>query len=1348
MQTSQYQKGKFYTLPIQCIKVEGKSSFFIVLDGNGREHAIKMFDFQRTDAKSQNLSELFCMVKDVHGDEVVFVQNIAEMTKSIYPNGRTYPFTVTRVTPSINQGFSYYDLWNENGVPFRLRSKEKLRPQQKIECKITRPYANKILLELTDAKSAVVVQNFKSLHEILSGCEINDSFAHLFELYFAKLSIFDEARDYYRKRNPEWAIIALRSVPEIEDWGWIDATVVQDLLSAYRKICLYIIEDSDYLQQFPSFEKGKYQKALEEKVEMTEIGAKCFDLISNDKHKEEVDRIFQKINLSGHLYNAKEKVNLLIFILMLEPQILEEKIDDILNIIGKQDISRWDNYMTGLFYSLLEVYINRNRSRTNRLATVENDQSVQLLNKMIRAISYRILLASQYEDKDEEGQLLKAMLFHYLAFIRGKDALGNTRKTFELSESLIERAFTTLLAPEEDIHELTWNRDYTQTELLAYQLSLSTPSEITFATKTFNSENARFSVSPNGIILSRILSSDKDKNVLPEGFLSWHNIQIFLDSSVKHKIDKNSKFKTWCKFWDNVEADLLAPKESVAKPTFKKRLPDVGEETTIRVLYRDSSTDHPNRFYCKIEHPEHEGYGWIDAYQKGGSIGLFHYNPELGIESFYNEDGKQLLLNVRVNSLSSPNDEVQTCTFDAIGKIDNCVRENVGFGAEFDSKIILEATDRKGTFLAITDAGFGVFISQDGASDPDISFGLNDTVRVRIDNASNPSKIQGIVIGAANDDVSIKTAAESLLLTYCDDQFYEETPEELEEETMTVAEEQFEEDSIREIINIFAHKSVLEENYIIAYSYLAIARILSRMIDSEDLKRYIDLNKKALILREEYKENGKVDENDVEELLQDYADMADCAPYPMQRIAEIRLVNWFGRQEKNDVLWGIINNQETNLILKKLARLVLSFNLSDGFGFQNQQNIISSKMKSLLNINVEMPNILSFGEEDQLTEFKTSIVYPPENHMKADRDLQTYNIMKVICGMANAYGGTLYLGVNNTGAPTGLVEDLKFFDNSKDKFDLYVRNKIRFAFGNELNAAIAIEYPEAGGHLVYAIKIPASKTPVKLSTDNQYIYFLREGTSTYAIDLEELTHTMDNRNFSLYNVQAQGISAEDIKQEKVEPKVAQKATTAKKKIEAEISTSLIRRNITNQWEDGYGEDTVAYLRIYAGNKWCLLDDVDFEDGLLTLAIHEDEKDGYLIVVGNDGKVNKIPMMQLLRKERNENFNASGENPFFVCPMRKDAALLSVLDYDKGKRFMRIDTLGELCEGAPTAAGNTLTDVEFSNVCYCDIINAEHLEKFQRWCDLGRKTIGLQLKDVYGEKAKKEFEKIGIDTNRF
>ena len=75
--------------------------------------------------------------------------------------------------------------------------------------------------------------------------------------------------------------------------------------------------------------------------------------------------------------------------------------------------------------------------------------------------------------------------------------------------------------------------------------------------------------------------------------------------------------------------------------------------------------------------------------------------------------------------------------------------------------------------------------------------------------ASRPNAIQGEITGIGEKAVVIKEAAESVLHEY-KDELYEETEEELEEEAMAASEDIFELDYMKEIINIFDHKAVLE----------------------------------------------------------------------------------------------------------------------------------------------------------------------------------------------------------------------------------------------------------------------------------------------------------------------------------------------------------------------------------------------------------------------------------------------------------------------------------------------------------------------------------------------------------
>lgn len=1331
-----FQKGKFYTLPIKDFREEGNNTFFIV-DANNREYAIRMFDFQKSDKSVFEMKELPCMVKDIHGDSIVFVQNFAQMFCERYISGKTYPFIVNKEAYNPDTEFRYYDVRDYNGVPFRLKCEKDtyLVPNQRIRCVVSRPTQNKMILILENTKKDNIV-NCISPEELLKKSGIEERCQRFLLNSFATNPGFEEARLYYKQGNPEWVIKAITAVVGVEQWPNLSFTNKELLLSCYHWICLYLLEDSDYLHQFTESDRDNYQTWIADRVSMSETYLECLALMSKNGCSDEIDLILGKIRNSGYIYHPHRRMRLLIAMFSLQPELLEEKIDVILDLLGERAKDWKVASFTDAFSSFLQFYIMSNKDRTNREAVIDNEQSNLLLNRMVRSICYLLLMTN---GEGINVPMYRSLLYHYLSFVRGRNVLGNLNQTQNLAEELVDRAFTTLVVSEESGQDFTWGRDFSQTELFAYQMAAVKVKNTTFLTRSYEAQNVRFTVSADGITLSKSSSASKEKNILPQDFPGWHNLQIFLDQPSKFNISKQSKMRTWRAYWSNVEQALFEEKKVVTKTKKRKISPEVGTVTTVRVLWKDEN--HQYRYYCRIEDDLYEGEGWIDTYQKGGSIGLFHYDPELDIDSFF-IDGKPILFKVRVNALGSPKDEKPTYTFDAVSYIDELIREQVEFGEESNCEIIFYDS-KNNIFCGVTEYGYGIFLerTEDYA---DVQIG--DTVRVHVTDSSRPNAIQGEIIGAGTEEVNIKASAEGLLHDYADDQVYEETEEELEEEAMSVSEDLFELDYMKEIINIFDHKAVLETDNIRAYAFLSIAHILSKMIDDQAMMQYLEQRLHFLCILEDYGENGKVNDEELELLGNDNGDMVEKFPLLKQRLSEMRIVNCFGQQEKNPYLWSMVNDYESGHILSKLSRLMLSYNMAEGFGLQEQQKTIITKIKSLLNVNVELPQIYSFGEENQLTEFKTSIVFPPNNNMREDIKQQTFNIMKVICGMVNSYGGTLYLGVYDTGTARGLADDLEYFEGSKDKFDLYVRNQIRKTLGDLVNASVVIEHPEAGKHWIYAIKVAASKTPVILKLDNKF--YLREGTSTYPIEMPELVEIMEQRDFSIYNAKVSEVEEGDIP-EVVEPEEEKKDQTVKIKTKVlpddMIGTSALRTNITENWVDGYGMDTSCYLRIQSLGDWFMLDDVEWEDGIITLAIHDDELEGSLIIVYEDGKVNRVPMSQLTDKSRGNFYKMyNHKKPIFVCPVRKDDALLTAYEDDHGKQFLRLDDVSTIEEGKMLSAGSTLSDVDFTKIFYCEIIGKEHHDDLHRMHNLKRSSLGFQALTGYGLKEQEVMRKIGIE----
>ncbi len=1334
-----FQKGKFYTLPIKNLRSEGNNTFFIV-EANNKEYAIRMFDFQKTDEQVLKMKELPCMVKDIHGDNIVFVQNFAQMFSDRYINGKTYPFIVNKESYNPSTEFRYYDVRDLNGVPFKLKCPKDtyLVQNQKIQCSVLRREPNKIVLILNNTLKEKA-KNCISPEDLLKNSGVDEKCQRFILNSFELNPGFQEARIYCQQGDPEWAIKAVMAVVGVELWPNLSNKNKERLLECYNKVCLYLLEDSDYLHQFDDSDREDYQAWIAEKVSLTETYRECLTLINNGQCSDKIDLILRKIHNSGYIYDPQRRMHLLIALFSLQPQLLEEKIDTILDLLGENAKNWKGQSFTDAFSNFLQFYVKTHLEKTNREVVIDNEQSNLLLKRMVRSICYLLLMTSgKSHEHGINVPYYRSLLFHYLSFVRSRNIHGNIKQSQEIAEDLVDRAFTALVVSDDDELDFKWNSNFGPTEMFAYQMANATVKNSTFLTRSFEAHNVRFTVSSEGITIARSTSAPKERNVLPQDFPGWHNLQIFLDQPSKYSISKQSKIRAWKNYWSHVERALFDEEKSHVPAMKRKISPEVGTVVTIRVLWREDT--HSNRYYCRIEDEQYEGEGWIDTYQKGGSMGLFHYNPELDIDSFF-IDGKPILFKAKVTTAGSSKDDKPTFMFDAVPFIDDLIKELTEYGEESNCSIIFYDT-KKDNFFGVTEYGYGIFLPH---TEEYADVKVGDTVKVQVTDYSRPNIIQGEIIGIGDKNVNIKEAAEAVLQDYADGNVYEETKEELEEEALSAPEDLFELDYMEEIINLFDHKAVLVNDNACAYAYLAIAHILSKMIDNEAMMQYLEQRLHFMCILEDYGENGKI--NDEEQTLLDTEDGDRMEEFPIlgENLSKLRIVNSLGQQDKNAYLWNMVSNHEPGNILNKLSRLMLSYNMAEGFGLQEQQKNIITKIKGLLNLNIELPQIYSFGEEDQVTEFKTSIVFPPNNNMRPDISQQTFNIMKVICGMVNAYGGTLYLGVYDTGTAKGLEDDLVFeyFGNSKDKYDLYVRNSIRNALGDRVNSSIVIEHPEAGKHWIYAIKVTPSETPVILKLDNKF--YLREGSSTYPIDLPQLLDIMEKRDFSQYNtVVSETTDLQDTATDLPEKKSDAPKKT-KKLSDNKIATSALRSNITENWKDGYGMDTSCYLRILSSGEWCMLDDVEWDEGILTLAIHDDELDGSLIIVYEDGQVNRVPIALLTDKSRGNRYKMyDRKKPIFICPAHKDDALLTGYKDDHGKQYLRLDDVSTIEEGKMLSAGNTLTDVDFSKLFFCEIVRKEYLEDLHRMHNHKRSSLGFQALTTYGLQEQEVMRKIGID----
>jgi hypothetical protein len=145
--------------------------------------------------------------------------------------------------------------------------------------------------------------------------------------------------------------------------------------------------------------------------------------------------------------------------------------------------------------------------------------------------------------------------------------------------------------------------------------------------------------------------------------------------------------------------------------------------------------------------------------------------------------------------------------------------------------------------------------------------------------------------------------------------------------------------------------------------------------------------------------------------------------------------------------------------------------------------------------------------EGQSLEFKSTARV---NLHTGERDPKMeWVIVKTIAGFANASGGTLLIGVDDSGAALGLADDLKVMGRKQDVdgYELWLRDLLVQALGQVPAASIAVSFPELAGVQICRIDVPSAGQPVFANqpkvpkTDD---FYLRLGNSTRQLTGREL----------------------------------------------------------------------------------------------------------------------------------------------------------------------------------------------------------------------------------------------------
>ena len=120
--------------------------------------------------------------------------------------------------------------------------------------------------------------------------------------------------------------------------------------------------------------------------------------------------------------------------------------------------------------------------------------------------------------------------------------------------------------------------------------------------------------------------------------------------------------------------------------------------------------------------------------------------------------------------------------------------------------------------------------------------------------------------------------------------------------------------------------------------------------------------------------------------------------------------------------------------------------------------------------------------------------------------------LKAIAGFLNATGGTLFIGVDDSGKLRGIDEYLNTMKRgNNDTFEQKIRNCLRDHFEPQPIGKVNVSFEKLTEGTICRIDVQASKEPVHLNNNLNNKVYVREGNTTQPLEGRQLTDWIKQR---------------------------------------------------------------------------------------------------------------------------------------------------------------------------------------------------------------------------------------------
>lgn len=1316
MLSSELKQGHSYTFEV--LKERSSRKFYRIMTEDGVELSLQKFKFQQKLPIPETIN---CFVKSVY--PLSLGQDISFFIREFYSEGKDYEFKIKAIKKDSVQ---IYELEDDNELCFRLyNAPDSLTVGSRIKCKVIRISGVNVILKYVGTLTSKLPFAFMSMVEWLEALKLRPNDDIMFSL-LENIPEFQSTLEKYDNRDPSWIFELLQTVSlHITDWliackdnmALLSKTARRMKLA--KKLALYILEESEVLRNCDSEQRSMLQNKLSDYIEIFDQYEEATEIIFKGTFVDFMGRMVNHLKVSGFLYKPSKQFRIMRTIMRLRPELINDLMGDLFEALHNWELSNWQNDpFRGALVEQLEIFIKEYCPMVNQLPANDSAEDNRTIVRMVLAIAIQCILAKESDGIDMT--LNRSMLYRYISFLNP----GSVAALLDKSVEAILGATIPL--------EFTWN-DTDHPTLLVMKSSHPAPySEDTVSlVKTYTTSKASLQLRAGQIHLIA-KDADPEATALPNNIVDWLNPKISIQDDIKtQNVRKSKDLRNLRNMWDDISWSIFGL-DSTAGEVIEKRHPESGDEVRIVIddirILKTGPEKQRLQFHCTITDDLYIGEGWMPC----DSFHMISWltskdipgNYDGSLKFAHSESGTPLVFPASVKNTGSE------LKFSMKAQIDDYLFETSWPGKA--SVCIVTHFDRaNNAWLCLSELGCTFKVPFEDSS-ADLKEGM--LVRVKYVEPERSNSATQFFIGELDEDQeNIPTVIKKsqCLVNLMRGLGKDFGINQAENSEVVEIEEVMSKEELIELIYMFQRRAHSETEYFKAFNYLGFATLLCRLAEEDQLLEELTTHMELLQLLQDFGKNQKIDM----ELLSACGEKAGKTPMLERIHSRLKIVAEFDSGENADWLWEIRNNPR-NELEQRLASLVLSYNMIPPELDKSRKEIMK-EVTTLLNVNSTTPTSKYYGDESQTVEFKSSMIFSSKSGGRADFRAQIHEIIHVICGFMNARGGTLYIGVNDSGYENGLDDDLAYrkahgFKSTIDSMMVDLQNNLDRAMPPHARDRWEISSDNESKKGVIVVKV----APVEQPVEYEGTIFVRSSSTTKPRLGEEREEFIKNRSHNyrllmkIWGVDESGVENESdehedptsilpaSKPESTSPlpsvQEATKEVVAPKE-QQKIQTGRHRQNVLHSYENSFVQPAF-YLYFGKGKLNVSAEDTYFDyepECRLALVVKMKERNGMLVVTNTNGEVLKTDMSrldELLQGDRSIDCNC--DDISFVNIADENDYLLSIVQIPAGPVFYRLDPISSIENGNVGAGGKTLCINEHT-ILSQEIISSDKLGFFDK-----------------------------------